>query len=267
VRSVTVTAIVLFVGLFAGCLPWKGLLGEGGSIGHTSRGLLGEPEHLPRSSDNFRFYRAYDRRYGTPELVGLVRRTADRVAAEHPGSTLLVGDMSGPRGGFISEHGSHRNGRDVDLAFFATDPAGRERRGTPLVRFDRFGVGVRKRAAVRFDSARNWAVVESLLGDDGAEVQWVFVSRGLKALLLEWAVHHRRPVETVERAVKVLHQPTDGMAHDDHFHVRIYCPRDPPDHLCRDRGPVWPWIDRQRSSPVDGLTDQELLDIALDGLS
>lgn len=264
-RCVVIVAVLVAGSLACGCLPWSGLLpGQKGSIGTTSSGLLADPDHLEARGQSFRYYRAGDRRYGTAELVGLVRRVADKVAAAHPGSVLLVGDLSGPRGGFISEHGSHRSGRDVDLAFYLTDPAGRPRSGTPLVRIDRLGVAVRERRAVRFDSARNWLAVEALLGDEQARVQWIFVSRGLKALLLDWALAHDRDTETIRRAADVLHQPTDGLAHDDHFHVRIYCPRSANGRLCRDRGPVWPWIQREAAAPADAYTDEELTSLALD---
>lgn len=260
-------AVVLAGALICGCLPWKGLLpGDKGSIGTTSHGLLAEPDHLEAKGEAFRYYRAGDRRYGTPELVGLIRRVADAVAAEHPGSVLLVGDMSSQTGGWISEHGSHRSGRDVDFAFYLSDPAGRHRSGHPLVKLDRFGVAVRKKRALRFDVERNWLAVEALLSDERAEVQWIFVSRGLKALLLDWALDRDRDVELVKRAASVLHQPTDGYPHDDHFHVRIYCPRGANGELCSDRGPRWPWIGKRAAPPAEVLTDEELLKLATEGL-
>lgn len=260
-------ALLLAGALLAGCLPWRGLLpGDGGSIGTTSKGLLADPDHLEAETETFRYYRAGDRRYGTPELVGLIRRVADSVAAEHPGSVLLVGDLSSQTGGWISEHGSHRSGRDVDFGFYLTDPAGRRRSGHPLVKLDRFGVAVRNERAVRFDTERNWLAVEAMLRDEQAHVQWIFASRGLKARLMSWALNHDRDVEAVQRAAKVLHQPSDGYPHDDHFHVRIYCPRNPSGRLCRDRGPTWPWIDPPPASAADGLTDQELMKLATEGL-
>jgi penicillin-insensitive murein endopeptidase len=227
---------------------------------------LAEPDHLEARTETFRYYRAGDRRYGTSELVGLIRRVADSVAARHPGSVLLVGDLSSETGGWISEHGSHRSGRDVDFAFYLTDPAGRRRSGHPLVKLDRFGVAVRKKRALRFDTERNWLAVEAMLADEQAQVQWIFVSRGLKALLMDWALHHDRDVELIGRAASVLHQPTDGYPHDDHFHVRIYCPQGQNGRLCQDRGPRWSWIGKRATSPVDGLSDEELLRLATEGL-
>ncbi|MBW2278999.1 MAG: hypothetical protein JRF63_16020, partial [Deltaproteobacteria bacterium] len=83
---------------------------------------------------------------------------------------------------------------------------------------------------------------------------------------MTWALDHDRDIELVERAAKVLHQPSDGYPHDDHFHVRIYCPRATNGQLCRDRGPAWPWIDELPESPADGLTDEELMKLATEGL-
>src|SRR5262249_44468234 len=63
--------------------------------------------------------------YGTSELVTLLERSAQVVATRWPGSQLSVGELSGPRGGKISGHRSHQNGRDVDVAFFMQDGEGR----------------------------------------------------------------------------------------------------------------------------------------------
>lgn len=254
--------------VLVGCLPWKALFAEAGhSVGTVSRGYLNAPEQLPLRGDNFRIYRKGDRRFGTPELVGMIHRVADRVADAHPGSVLLVGDLSGSRGGFISERRSHRSGRDVDLAYFLSDPKGRRIAGVPLVRLDLLGVGLRGKRPIRFDAKRNWAVVDALLTDPQAEVQWIFVSRGLKALLLKWSLTHGRDVSLIQRAAEVLHQPSDSASHDDHFHVRIYCPRGAAGYLCQDLGPVWPWIsDRDKSQAISGYTDEELVRLATEGL-
>jgi penicillin-insensitive murein endopeptidase len=258
-RSVTLATVILA----AGCLPWTGVsTRDGGSLGTVSRGLLDGAAGMPARGEHFRFYRPGIRQYGTPELTGLIERAANKVADARPGSVLLVGDISAREGGFIGGHRSHRSGRDVDFAFYLTDAGGRPKSGFPLVHFDRFGVGVRDDRAVRIDAERNWLLVETLLGDEETPVQWLFVSEGVKALLLEWALTNDRPVEIVERAATVLHQPGDAAPHDDHFHMRIYCPPPSRSPYCRDVGPIWPWIERERSRP--GFTDEEIATIALE---
>jgi penicillin-insensitive murein endopeptidase len=136
------------------------------------------------------------------------------------------------------------------------------------VRLDRLGAGVRGEETCRFDDARNWALVEALIEDIAAEVQWIFVSRGLKARLLAFALGAGREPEIVERAASMLHQPGDSAWHDDHFHVRIYCPAGEAGRHCLDTGPLWPWVAERRGgvNGPRGPDDGELLRLALEGL-
>jgi penicillin-insensitive murein endopeptidase len=250
------------------CLPWAAVRGDaGGSLGTASSGMLAGGEELEERGEHHRFYRAGARRHATAELAGLVRRSAARVAAAHPGSILLVGDISAEHGGFIGGHASHRSGRDVDFAFFLATPAGEPRPGFPLPRLDRLGAGVRDDEPCRFDDARNWELVEALITDPRAEVQWIFVSRGLKARLLSHALRRERDPELIERAASVLHQPGDSAWHDDHFHVRVYCPAAPGGEACLDTGPVWPWVAGRAAAGKPRWDDDGLVDFALEGLA
>jgi penicillin-insensitive murein DD-endopeptidase len=237
--------------LAASCMPFGAVdlaSGEPVSLGTASRGLLLGAAELPARGEHHLCYRRAEMRYGLPELVGLVERAAAKVAGGFPGSVLYVGDLSAERGGDEPGHASHENGRDVDLAFYASTPSGRAVKGFPVTRFDRFGVGLMEKSgkALRFDAARNWALVEALLSDEGADVQWIFASDGVRALLLRWALDHGRDLALTERAVTALKQPGDSAPHDDHFHVRIYCPPKSAG-VCEDLGPVWPWIAERRA--------------------
>ncbi len=233
-------------------------------MGTSSRGLLINGDHMPRKGDNYRFYHGGDRRWGTPEVIGMLKRVAACVAEEHPGSTLEIGDISSRTGGFIGGHRSHRTGRDVDLAFYSADIQRRPVNASPLVHFDRFGVGVREERTVVFDTQRNWKLVEAMLDDGEAQVQWIFVSDGLKAKLLQWALDNNRDIETIEKAASVLHQPGDSAPHDDHFHVRVYCPENEFGAGCRDVRPFWPWIRHPRR--LEDVTMDEIKKLALEGL-
>ena len=71
----------------------------------------------------------------------------------------------------------------MDFAFYVSKLNERELKGTKaMVRFDRFGVGVEEGRPYGFDAERNWYLVEAILEDPQADVQWIFVSNGLKAL-------------------------------------------------------------------------------------
>jgi penicillin-insensitive murein DD-endopeptidase len=186
--------------------------------------------------------------YGTSELIALLQRTAQSVAGHWPGSQLSVGELSAPKGGKLDGHHSHRSGRDADVAFFMRDDRGRAASFRRFVAFGAEGVALRARPALRFDDARNWAVVSSILRDRQARVQYIFVAQALRTRLLMQGRRQAESDEFLRAAAAVLVEPKEGQKHDDHFHVRIYCPRDDRPE-CQDSAPYWPWYD---GPPPDG---------------
>jgi penicillin-insensitive murein endopeptidase len=76
----------------------------------------------------------------------------------------------------------------------------------------------------RFDDARNWAFIASIVTDPHAHVSHVFVASPLRTRLLTYAQRVGAPYATRVRASEVMAQPLAGLPHDDHFHVRISCP-------------------------------------------
>lgn len=245
---------------FSACVPWVlGVESAFESVGAPHCGALSSPAVFTPTALCVD-YRKRGRHFGTHELVALLSGTAERLSHAHPDAVLHVGDLSAPHGGWISEHASHRTGRDVDLAFFLTDMAGQPVAASAATRIDRFGLGLRGTRVVRFDTARNWAVVRSLLQGDEADIQWIFVSASVKARLLSFAVRKGESWELIDRAERVLHQPTGAAPHDDHFHVRIFCPRGVAGAFCQPLGPSRPW---RVSIPEAVLTDDRRLDLAL----
>lgn len=224
----------------AGCAS-LGVINDGSSIawGHTNAGKLLNGVKIPPRGDGYLVPRTWAQRgnnFGTEELVSLVVRAARRVAREHPGSMLYVADLSPPRGGPSAWHRSHQTGRDVDLLFYALDADGRPAPPPPqMVRFGDDGVSLAGPRLV-FDTERNWALLRALLEDPAVEVQHVFVYEAIEHLLLQHAVEQGEPDELVQRAAAVMQQPTEALPHDDHFHVRIYCPVSDRAFGCKDRG-------------------------------
>jgi penicillin-insensitive murein endopeptidase len=217
-------------------LPWDGRLQRGVRL--CVNAIL-RPVADCASRGNF---------YGTSELISLLERTARSVAAHWPDSQLSVGDLSAPNGGKLTGHHSHRSGRDADVAFFMRDAQGRTSRFRRFVAFDGEGIALRARRTLHFDDARNWAVVSTMLRDRQARVQYIFVAQPLRTRLL---MQGRRQAETddfLRAAAAVMVEPQQGEKHDDHFHVRIYCPRDDRPE-CQDQAPYWPWYD---GTPPDG---------------
>jgi penicillin-insensitive murein endopeptidase len=161
--------------------------------------------------------------FGHPALVLMLHRTAKQIAHQSPGSVLLVGDLSREFGGPLSGHRSHQSGRDADVGFFVTDARGRPINSRRLVVFDAAGKA-RDGSGVRFDDYRNWLLVQLWLEDDRAELEHVFVASHLRKRLLDFA--RARPAfrKYVADAAQFLRQPSNGLPHDDHFHIRIACP-------------------------------------------
>jgi penicillin-insensitive murein endopeptidase len=94
----------------------------------------------------------------------------------------------------------------------------------------------------RFDEARNWHLVRTLIMDDQARVKWLFCSNALKARLLRYAARYERSPKAVLRATWILHQPARGDPHDDHFHLRVGCGTRERSLGCREQAPHWPWL-------------------------
>lgn len=142
---------------------------------------------------------------------------------------LRVANASLADGGDIRWSVSHNSGRDVDLVFFAVDGFGRPAHGEHLVRFGADGVATGPEdvaGRLYFDTPRNWALVEALLGHPLVTVQWLFVSAPLEQMMLDHALRVGASATVRERARRVMVQPRDAGAHDDHLHVRIACPTD-----------------------------------------
>lgn len=208
------------------------------SVGWTNHGRIMGAVELPPRGDGYLVPPTWSSRglnWGTEELVGLLVRAGRRLAADEIGATLYVADMSPRAGGPSAWHKSHQAGRDADVLFFAVDNFGKPA-PTPsaMLRFDEYG----ERADGRhFDTARNWRLVRALVDDPAVDVQYLFISTALREMLLDYAVSAGEPADEVERASAVLVQPGDAPPHDDHLHVRIYCPLSDRSMGCRERGP------------------------------
>ena len=214
------------------------------SIGFPFRGrLIGAAELTESDGIAFKYGSPERERFGTDELVGMLRRASARVAEHEGGPALLVGDLSLESGGRMRPHLSHRSGRDVDVAFYML---GEDRAPAGYASHDRF-VRVRRDGSaaggrpLSFDARRNWRLLESMLIDPDAQVSHVLVARHLQSALLEEAERSGARADVIERAREVMQQPPRGGKHDDHFHVRISCPEaDEPE--CKARRPALPQL-------------------------
>jgi penicillin-insensitive murein endopeptidase len=236
------------------------------SLGDSVRGELRGGVELPRRAPGLlrlSLVASRDTGWGTHALVELLLRTS-KVLQAMPGHTdvpLRVGNLSLRRGGDMRWSHSHRSGRDADLLLYLVD----EVNETPVlpdgfVALDaqgraRLGRGKREQR-VRFDAARMWNAVATLLQDGHVQVQHLYLAEPLRQQLLAQARVIGAPEWLVQRARQVISEPAHAGRHDDHLHVRLYCSR--ADRLagCSDDGPRWPWIqgfDHEVRRRVDDL--------------
>lgn len=171
--------------------------------------------------------------WATPRLVGSIERAGREVQKAFPDSPPLgVGNLGRARGGSLAPYShSHQAGRDADLAFYVLDAQG----PVALEDLERFDSGLQPEdRKLKFDVARNWALVAALVGDESIQLKWLFVSSALRDALLVYARKSRVTPAVIAAAEKVLHQPSDAPPHDDHFHVRIRCTSGERDEGCVD---------------------------------
>lgn len=179
--------------------------------------------------------------WGTEELTRLIPRLSRGVARRFRGARLAVGNLSRQRGGDIPQSVTHNSGRDVDLLFYATNL-----KGKPVVRtnFLRFGKdGLSRDGKLKFDVARNWALVRTAVTQKKIPVQSMLCASWLERMLIAHAKKIREKKWIIGRAKQVLRQPGRSSPHDDHFHLRVYCALHERLNGCVNRGPMHNWVD------------------------
>lgn len=229
------------------------------------RGVLTDAAELPPQGEGHRWLRGDDRHHGLPRFVRAIERAASAVVRERPGALLAVGDLSVRSGGPLLPHFSHRTGRDADLLFYVTtlDGAPVPSPGFVHVGPDGLAWDPEGKRFLRFDVERQWLLVKTLVEDDDARIQWVFISRSAEALLVEWAKARGERAETIARAMDVMLQPSPGGVHDDHVHVRTACAPDELARGCEPTGPVRPWIAALDARGAEPAALPELLEAIL----
>ena len=268
----------------AGCVG-PGLLTDGTSVsvGNHATGALRSGRRLPFHGDGFSMS-GFVTREGE-----LLVRASRRVHRIYPSSVLGVADLSARGGGSTPEHRSHRSGRDVDLLYYVTDADGKPILPSEMILFDAQGQSVTPKAsslpthpeqkkalppasapvpARKLDVPRTWAMVRTLLTDPQVSVQWIFMGRALSELLLQHARRRKEPELIIERAIAVMHQPSDAQTHMDHWHLRIFCAPSDRYQGCIDRGPArWLKKDLKYLDTPQPVAALDALGLELKGLT
>ncbi|MET0595212.1 MAG: hypothetical protein ABW133_21105, partial [Polyangiaceae bacterium] len=95
-----------------------------------------------------------------------------------------------------------------------------------------------------------------------ANVQWMFVSLPVEALITDYARARGEDAELVWHAESVMLQPRDALPHDDHLHLRTACMPDEAVFGCEGGGPDWPWLPALPGTPPPD-TDEDLAALLL----
>ncbi len=204
-------------------------LGPSVSIGRYAGGCLRGARALPAVGPGYRVVRRHRHRFfGHQSLLDFIRALGRRSLAQRLG-TLLVADLSQPRGGPMPHgHRSHQNGLDVDIWFAFQEELGAHE----LARLD------------ATDTAP-----PSVLSHDGRGLEpgrW----SARKVSLLRLAAEDPRvdrvfvnPV--IKRALCAQSFPSPWLrklrpwwGHADHLHVRLRCARS--DRRCEGSEPIPP---------------------------
>lgn len=194
------------------------------SVGHPNDGWQVRAKRL-KKADSLRILdKSKKLTYGHPALVLMLKRSAKQLAKQFPGSKMVVADLSDKDGGPLAGHRSHQSGRDADILFYARDKKGRKVVPDKFVSYDANGKA-KDGSGLIFDDERNWLLVQLWAKDDRAGLSHIFVSRSLRKRLLAFASKSKIYSKYIGDVNTVLKQPEDSTAHDDHFHIRISCPK------------------------------------------
>lgn len=220
-----------------------GVVTDGSSIsyGKPSRGRLIDGVKLPDSGPGFTtapVWKHRGNRYGTDELVSLLKKVGRRMKKKSKDARLVVADLSGTKGGAAHLfHKSHQSGRDVDLLYYVRDAQGNAFEPDAMHVFNRKLVAT-DGSGITLDVPRTWALVKELLTAQEAYVQYIFMYAPIAEKLIAYAQKIGEPETVVARAMKTLKQPGDSAPHNDHLHVRIYCAQNDRMYGCVDIGPL-----------------------------
>jgi penicillin-insensitive murein endopeptidase len=237
--------------------------GLAGSVGWPHHGVQTGAIELPEQGPGFARFRSQGPyHWGQPSLVNGIQDAAGAVDRDLPGGApLVVGDLSAQKGGKISRHYTHRSGRDVDLLWYVTTLDGVSVRNPSFVPLGNDGLAhiSHGRGYVRLDVPREWRLIKALLTSRHMQVQWLFASSVVEALVVDYALALAEDPELIRRVQSVMNEPADGLPHDDHLHLRIACSPEASVQGCEGGGPYWDWLPAPAAlQPLDADDLQQL---------
>jgi LysM repeat protein len=207
-------ASFIILTLLSTLLPSKSVYAITASIGQPYRGHLVNAVPFPRQ---FRGYQLRDEAYcyATPELVGAVLDSIEKVLGKYPDSCdLYVGDMSASQGGRLRHHRSHENGRDIDLGMYT--------KGNQALS------GFAPMNEENLDAAKTWDLIENFLRS--RRVQYIFLDSSIQKPLYRYALSQGLDQAYLDKLFgcagnQDAHTVIQHLrGHRDHIHIRFYAP-------------------------------------------
>ena len=196
--------------------PW---VGSTKSIGNYSSGCLIGGIALPISGPGYQLMKLSTGRFwGHPNLINFLLNLSKKVKNEL-NHTILIGDLGTAKGGpTLSGHKSHQTGLDVDI-WIKTLKIKKDLTLEQLETMQSQSVLDDKKTKI---DPNKWGddqrKILKIISQD-SQVQRIFIHPLLKKQLCDEPQHYG-----FSNAELIKIRPWWG--HDDHFHVRLYCPED-----------------------------------------
>ena len=236
--------------------------GNAQSIGAYNAGCISGAVSVPVNGTGYQMMRLSRKRsYGHPDLKQFIERLGLTAATRHLG-VLLIGDLGQPRGGpTLSGHRSHQTGLDVDIWFLLSNQAA----SRTLAVNERETWSAPSVLAAQSDAIdyTQWSLSNEKILEVAArmpEVDRIFVNPSVK-----------RELCSRYRAHDWLRKIRPWWKHDDHFHVRLQCPKNNP--YCQGQEPLPPgdgcdagldwWFTEEAKHPIPPKTPPKPLELPI----
>ncbi len=211
------------------------------SIGDTRDGYLINGQPLPAPSLLLRQLPVqYERgiAYGTPNLITILVDTARTMQKKYPGTIMYLGNMGKREGGDIPYSVSHNSGRDADIAFYLKDENGKFANPRNMYKMSAHLQARSPDGVYTFDLEKNTTLVETLLTHPKIHVQFIFLAKHLRTAIQRELVRREASEELLARFEETVQVQA---AHNDHFHIRIYCSNEDICAGCFDKSIIHEW--------------------------
>ena len=199
------------------------------SIGDTRDGYLINGQTLPAPSLLLRQLPVqYERGivYGTPNLIKILVDTARTMEKKYPGTIMYLGNLGLKEGGDIPYSVSHNAGRDADIAFYLTDSNGNQVHPNNMYKVGARMIAHSPEGELTFDVDKNTSLIETLLTHPKIHIQFIFAAKHISSAVQKELVRRGASEELLARFENSVQNQA---AHNDHFHIRIYCS---PEDIC-----------------------------------